>query len=101
MSELQVRAYDWCAPPKRIIRSKLATEMSKVVKRFIRVRPMFYWAELRADPSQNMQEKDIPTEHARWRVGPSGIQVKDLHLAALEQVSAGSWQVRLFYKPDD
>jgi len=31
-------------------------------------------------------------------VGPGGIQAEDLRIAALEQVSAGSWQVRLFYK---
>ena len=44
-----------------------------------------------------MQGQDIAPEYAEWRVGPNGIQVKDLRLAALEQVSAGSWQPRLFY----
>ena len=47
-----------------------------------------------------MQGENIASEHAQWRVGPNGIQVKDLRLAALEQVSAGSWQPRLFYKPE-
>ena len=46
-----------------------------------------------------MKGQNIAPGHAKWGVGPNGIQVKDLRLAALEQVSAGSWQPRLFYKP--
>lgn len=46
-----------------------------------------------------MQGQDVAPEYAQWRVGPDGIQIKDLRIAAIEQVSAGSWQVRLFYKP--
>lgn len=46
-----------------------------------------------------MQVHTIAPEQAEWRVGPGGIQIEDLHLAALDQVSAGSWQPRLFYKP--
>lgn len=60
---------------------------------------MFYRAELRADTPQAMQGEDIAPEFSMWKVGPDGIQVEDLHLAALEQVSAGSWQARLFCKP--
>ena len=41
----------------------------------------------------------IAPDEAQWMVGQEGIKVEDLRLAALEQVSAGSWQVRLFYKP--
>ena len=52
------------------------------------------------DSSQKMQGQKIAPEHAKWRVGPDGIQAKDLCLAALEQVSVGSWQPRLFYKPE-
>jgi len=46
-----------------------------------------------------MQVLEVAPEHTKWKVGPDGIQVKDLRLAALEQVSSGSWQIRLFYKP--
>lgn len=60
---------------------------------------MFHWVVLCVDSSQKAQGQDIAPGEAQWRVGPNGIQVKDLRLAALEQVSAGSWQVRLFYKP--
>jgi hypothetical protein len=42
---------------------------------------------------------DVDPDEAQWRVGQNGIQVSDLRLAALEQVSTGSWQPRLFYKP--
>ena len=53
------------------------------------------------DSSQKVQGQNIAPAEAQWRVGPNGIQVKDLRLAALEQVSTGSWQVRLFYKPSE
>ena len=58
-----------------------------------------YWTESHADPSQKMAGETITPEFAMWEVEPNGIKVKDLRLAALEQVSAGSWQSRLFYKP--
>ena len=45
-----------------------------------------------------MGKQDIDLDQAMWRVGPDGIQVQDLRLAGIEQVSAGSWQPRLFYK---
>ena len=45
-----------------------------------------------------MQGKPVDPNYAMWRVGRDGIQVEDLRLAAFEQVSIGSWQVRLFYK---
>ena len=61
--------------------------------------PILCWAELHADPPQRMQVLEVAPEHTKWKVGPDGIQVKDLRLAALEQVSSGSWQIRLFYKP--
>ena len=61
---------------------------------------MLSWPQSRVDLSQTLQGQDIAPEHEQWRVGPSGIQAKDLRLAALEQVSAGSWQPRLFYKPE-
>jgi len=52
------------------------------------------------DPPQKMQIQNIAPEHQQWRVGPNGIQWKDLRLASLEQVSAGSYQPRLFWKPE-
>ena len=50
---------------------------------------------------QNMEAVAVAPDEAQWMVGENGIQVRDLRLAALEQVSAGSWQVRLFYKPTE
>lgn len=55
--------------------------------------------EPRADPLQKMEGVAIAPHEAQWMVGQNGIQVGDLRLAALEQVSSGSWQARLFYKP--
>lgn len=49
--------------------------------------------------SQEMQEVLIAPEHADWKVGSEGIEVKDLCLASLDRVSIGSWQPRLFYRP--
>ena len=46
-----------------------------------------------------MEKQPITPEYQQWRVGPNGIQLKDLYLAALEQVSTGSYQPRLFWKP--
>ena len=46
-----------------------------------------------------MGTETITPGYENWRVGPGGIQWKDLRLAALEQVSAGSYQPRLFWKP--
>lgn len=60
---------------------------------------MLNWVESHVDPSQKLQGQTIAPEHEEWRVGPGGIQAEDLRLAALEQVSSGSWQPRLFYKP--
>jgi len=61
---------------------------------------MLYRAQLDVDPLQKLQAQTIAPEHAEWRVGSDGIQLKDLHLAALDQVSAGSWQPRIFYEPE-
>lgn len=60
---------------------------------------MFGWAEPRIDPRQEMEHMVIEPNEVRWRVGPNGIQIQDLRLGALEQVSRGSWQVQLFYDP--
>lgn len=51
------------------------------------------------NPSQKMEDLTIAPEEAQWEIGPNGVRLEDLRLAALEQVSAGSWQARLFYKP--
>jgi len=65
----------------------------------LRFAPILHWAESHIDPPQRLQALEIDPEHAVWAVGPNGIQAKDLRLAALEQVSPGSWQPRLFFKP--
>ena len=46
-----------------------------------------------------MEKQDVAPEHRQWRVGPNGIRLEDLRLAALEQVSTNSYQPRLFLKP--
>ena len=69
---------------------------SGVPSRFVAVA---CWTESHADPSQKVAGETIAPEFASWEVGPNGIKVEDLRLAALEQVSAGSWRPLLFYKP--
>ena len=54
--------------------------------------------ELSTDSSQRMEQETVDPEHGTWMIGANGIQLQHLHLGALEQVSAGSWQPRLFYK---
>ena len=44
-----------------------------------------------------MEGIQIDPDYAQWRVGQDGIRAEDLRIAAYEQVSAGSWQARLFY----
>ncbi|KAF9793476.1 hypothetical protein BJ322DRAFT_131219 [Thelephora terrestris] len=79
----QLRTLDWCVPPKKITLRKLATEVAKVIQKFV----------------QEAQAKPIDPACAEWRVGPNAIKVEHLRLAQLEQVSSGSWQARLFYMP--
>ena len=58
---------------------------------------MFLLSRLCIYPPQDMQGKPIDANYTKWRVGEDAIRVSDLRLAAFEQVSAGSWQTRLFY----
>ena len=74
-------------------------EVAKVIQCFIEVRPHTQRPGSHVDAPQRIQGQAIAPEYAMWRVGPNGIQAKDLRLAALERVSAGSWQPRLFYRP--
>lgn len=78
--------------------SKLATEIAKLVRKFIKVCLNVPTDIQRVDPSQEMQGVPIDPIYARWQVGPGGIEIADLHLASFEQVTLGSWQIRLFYK---
>ena len=50
------------------------------------------------DSLQEAQKRTIDPKHAMWTIGPDHIHTGNLRLGALEQVSAGSWQARLFYK---
>lgn len=99
----QVCTYDGCNPPKRISLARLATEVGKAIQQFIEVRhrALLCWIAHRisACVPQRMQGQNIAPAYSGWRVGPGWTQIENLHLAALEQVSAGSWQPRLFYKP--
>jgi len=81
--EYQLRTVDWHDPPRKITLGKLSTEVAKHVTRFV----------------EDMEGIQIDPNHASWRVGQGGIRIEDLRLAAYEQVSTGSWQVRLFYTP--
>jgi len=82
--DFKLRTHDWRTSPTRITRAALATEVAKIVKQLV----------------EKMQTQNIDPEYQQWRVGLNGIiQWKDLRLAALEQVSAGSYQPRLFWKP--
>jgi len=77
----QLRTLDMCIPPKKITLGKLATEVAKLIRKFV----------------QETQTKPIDPAHAQWRIGQNGIQIEHLRLAQLEQVSSGSWQARLLY----
>jgi hypothetical protein len=45
----------------------------------------------------------VDPEHKRWKLGAGqdDVRYEDLRMASLEQVSQGSWQVRLFHKSQD
>jgi len=82
--EYQLRMIDWRTPfINKMPLGSLATEVAKCVDKFVK----------------KMEVVSVAPEDAQWEIGPTGIQTKDLRLAALEQVTAGSWQIRLFYKP--
>ena len=44
-----------------------------------------------------MSSTTIDPAFAVYEVGPGGIELRHIHIAALEQVSLGSWQPRLIY----
>ncbi|KAF9784364.1 hypothetical protein BJ322DRAFT_844428 [Thelephora terrestris] len=79
--EYQMRFVDWRGEPQKVPLHKLATDIAKIINKFV----------------GDMQGKPIQPNYAMWRVGQDAIRPEDLRLAALEQVSAGSWQPRLFY----
>ena len=61
---------------------------------------MFFALELRATYElyvQKMELAPIDPASAHYKVGPGGIELCQIQIAALEQVSRGSWQPRLFY----
>ncbi|KAF9644729.1 hypothetical protein BDM02DRAFT_874158 [Thelephora ganbajun] len=72
----QIRTKDWRRKPEPVTRAKLATEVAKKVRSFIR---------------DNI-DKPTTSGSERWRVGPGFIEVKDLVLIRLLHVSKGSWQ---------
>ena len=42
-----------------------------------------------------MKTAPVDPEHAEYKVGEGGIELRHIHIASLEQVSRGSWQPRL------
>ena len=44
-----------------------------------------------------MRNLAIDPAYAIYRVGPGAIELPNIRIAALEQVSRGSWQPRLIY----
>lgn len=75
----QFRAFDWHKPPQRILKSKLATEIAKSVKKFI----------------EENKHAEIDVIFADRRVGPGYIDLDRLLLVAFKQVSRSSWQPEL------
>ncbi|KAF9646795.1 hypothetical protein BDM02DRAFT_3146956, partial [Thelephora ganbajun] len=69
----------WTRDREPIKKSKLAFEVAKGVKQFIR---------------QNVNEP-ITFGEERWKVGPGFIEVEDLVLVRFVQVSGASWQAEL------
>jgi len=76
----QIPTRDFRNPPEPMTRAKLAKNVAKSVARFI--------AEHKGRP---MEEDGDPA----WVVGPGKIDVFDLVLIRLDNVSKGSWQVEL------
>jgi len=77
----QVRIVTYQGNPEGITRAKLVKEVSKRLRDFIK----------------KMESIAIDPTYAEYRVGPGGIELRSIHIAALEQVSRGSWQPRLIY----
>jgi len=44
-----------------------------------------------------MEHAPIEPTYVNYKVGPGGIELRHIHIEALEQVSRGSWQPRLIY----
>jgi hypothetical protein len=60
----------------------------------------FHWVESHADRSQRQHPLPTATQNQlTWQLGPTNIRYQDLRIASLDQVSPGSWQIRLFHKP--
>ncbi|EPQ56456.1 hypothetical protein GLOTRDRAFT_138182 [Gloeophyllum trabeum ATCC 11539] len=79
----QIPTKNWKSVPGPITRQKLAKQVARRIDDFIR-------------KMQAMEHIDMDEDSdARWRVGTSGIQLHDLELVSLHQVSKGSWQPHL------
>ncbi|KAF9221404.1 hypothetical protein BS17DRAFT_711300 [Gyrodon lividus] len=76
----QIRTMDFKNPKGPITKMKLAKNIANCVRRFIETMNR-----------RSMEEDSDP----RWKVGQRHIQVKDLILVSLHNVSKGSWQPQL------
>lgn len=92
---------DYRVVPVGITRAKLAEKIAKQLKKFFEVRaPGPPALELRATYrlySQMMESVDIDPTYAKYKVGPEGIKMRHIQIAALEQISRGGWQPHLIY----
>lgn len=48
-----------------------------------------------------MKSTFVDRIHAEYRVGPGGIELRHIHITALEQVSRSSWQPCLAYRLEE
>jgi len=76
----------------------LVKEVAKQLRNFIEVRALAF--EFRATyrlSVQKMRLAPVDPKYPSYHVAPGGIELRHIHIAALEQVSRGSWQPRLIY----
>ncbi|TFK51733.1 hypothetical protein OE88DRAFT_1658322 [Heliocybe sulcata] len=80
----QIPTKNWKSQPGPITRQKLAKQVARRIEEFIK-----------AMYDKEMDEDGQP----QWKVGSYGIQLHDLILVSLHQVSKGSWQPQLRLHP--
>ncbi|VDC03197.1 unnamed protein product [Peniophora sp. CBMAI 1063] len=75
----QIPTRDFRNPPGPITRDKLTKNVAKSVQRFI----------------EEQKSREIEPAEEQWRVGEGFIELEDLLLLRLDNVSKGSWQIQL------
>ncbi|KAI0032430.1 hypothetical protein K488DRAFT_11394, partial [Vararia minispora EC-137] len=75
----QIPTRDFRNPPGPITRDKLTKNIAKSIQRFI----------------EEQRHREIEPIEEKWRVGEGFIELEDLSLLRLDNVSKGSWQIQL------